>query len=497
MEGLEVRLFMHSGPEGVVYPVGTMVPWLTPAITPAGTTPTPTPTTPTPTVPTPTPTTPTPTTPTPTGTTVGTVAGLTLVNATTDADVGALANGATIDFASGATFNVRADVNAGAAPVGSVQFLLDGAVIRTESTTPFSIAGDTAGDYAPWTVANGNHTLTALPFAGANATGDVGSPLTVSITVANAPTTPSGFTKLTYVTKASNPQGRAEALTATNNGRLYVFGGFGKDPATGKDTGPVARTDYYNPATNAWTRVADLPQLITHAGVAEDASSVYFVAGYVGTGKGYNQVFGSNKVWRYDFASDTYTALPNLPQQLAGGGAALIGRKLHYFGGYQLAGRSDTTIHLVLDLDNPSAGWKSAAAMVNTRSHMGVTVVDGKIYAIGGQTGYDDNLTTHNNVQVYDPAADAWTMKTGMPTAVSHIHSATFLFGDRIFVMGGESAHENPVRTVYAYNWATDKWDTLTLLPAARFSGVATAINGKIYFTTGGLTTTTWEVSPG
>jgi N-acetylneuraminic acid mutarotase len=497
VEGLESRVLMHGGPEGAVYPLGTSVPWLTAPITPAGI-PTPIPT-PTPT-PTPDPT-PTPT-PTPTGTTVGTVAGLTLVNAATDADVGPLATGATVDFAGGATFSVRADVAAGAAPVGSVQFLLDGQLIRTESSVPFSVAGDTAGDYAPWAVATGSHTLTALPFAGADATGDVGSPLTVTITVANAgatptPTpTPTAFTQLSYATKAANPQGRAEALTATWNNRLYVFGGFGKNPATGKETGPVARSDYYDPANNAWTQVRDLPQLITHAGVAEDANSVYFVAGYVGTGTGYNQVFGSNKVWRYDFAANAYTALPNLPRALSGGGAALLGRKLHYFGGYELAGRGDSTVHLVLDLDNPTAGWQTAAAMVNTRSHMGVAVVGGQIYAIGGQTGYDANLTTRNTVQVYDPATDAWSTKAGMPSPVSHIHSATFVMGDRILVMGGESAHESPARTVYAYTPATNAWQSLTLLPAARFSGVATAINGKIYFTTGGLQTTTWEVTP-
>ena len=51
--------------------------------------------------------------------------------------------------------------------VGSVRFALDGnANFQTESVAPYALAGDTAGDYNPWTPALGAHTLTATPFTG-------------------------------------------------------------------------------------------------------------------------------------------------------------------------------------------------------------------------------------------------------------------------------------------------------------------------------------------
>jgi N-acetylneuraminic acid mutarotase len=68
--------------------------------------------------------------------------------------------------------------------------------------------------------------------------------------------------------------------------------------------------------------------------------------------------------------------------------------------------------------------------------------------------------------------------------------------GGRIVVAGGESSHNAPVADVFAYDPAQDKWTTLTSLPAARFSGVADAIGGKIYFTTGSSQRTTYLGTP-
>jgi N-acetylneuraminic acid mutarotase len=301
-----------------------------------------------------------------------------------------------------------------------------------------------------------------------------------------------GFTNLTYTTKTSGLFPTAESLTAKFDSRMYVFGGFSGSK------GPVTASEFYDTADNTWHAITKLPQPITHAGMAQDDQNAYFIGGYVGKGDGtgYAQTFGSNKVWSYNFATDSYSSLPNLPKQLAGGGAALIDGKLHYFGGYNLD-RTDTTIHLVLDLNNLGANWKTAAPMPHARSHLGSVVFGGKIYAIAGQIGNDENLVTKNYVEVFDPATGAWSAKTSMPQAISHMASASFVMDDRIIIMGGETAHNVPTRAVYAYTPATNSWQTLTSLPAARFSGVANTFGGKIYFAQGGGSqATTWLATP-
>ena len=83
-----------------------------------------------------------------------------------------------------------------------------------------------------------------------------------------------------------------------------------------------------------------------------------------------------------------------------------------------------------------------------------------------------------------------------MPKAVSHISSSTFVFGNRVIVAGGESAHARPVADVFAFDPAANSWTTLTSLPAPRFSGVAAVIGDKIYFTGGSSQTTSWLGTP-
>jgi N-acetylneuraminic acid mutarotase len=293
-------------------------------------------------------------------------------------------------------------------------------------------------------------------------------------------------TTINWTTRAPNPIIRAEALRAVVDNKLYVFGGFSGD------LGPVTRSDVYDPIGDTWTRIADLPKRITHVGVAVDGHDIYFAGGYVGIGAtGYNQTFGTTDVWKYNTDSNTFTAMPAMPKAMAGGGAVVINRVLHYFGGDNLS-RNDDGSHFALNLDDRS-GWKTLASMPNPRSHMGYVAVGGKIYTIAGQHGNDAGLTTQKQTDVYDPATDGWTRLADTPLAVSHIASATVALGNYIVILGGETANGVATKQVNAYNISTNTWTTLSSLPATRFSGVAGVIDNAIYFTTGSSQTTTWK----
>jgi N-acetylneuraminic acid mutarotase len=219
---------------------------------------------------------------------------------------------------------------------------------------------------------------------------------------------------------------------------------------------------------------------------------VYLAGGYIGTGPGFQQQFGTDEAWRYNVDANAWTPVTKLPAALAGGGLVALGNQLHYFGGND-SGRNDVAVHYVLDLDNPLA-WTSAAALPSGRSHLGYAALGGKIYAIAGQFGNDHALNTQTFVHVWDPASPGvWTQLVGIPAATSHIASSTFVFGNRIIVAGGEHDHEDSTADVYAFDTLSGTWSTLTSLPAARFSGAARAIEGVFYFTTGSSQTTTYR----
>ena len=66
------------------------------------------------------------------------------------------------------SWSVRADPSSG---VSSVTFKLDGTLIRTENSIPYTVNGDNNGAYNQWAPTAGNHTLVATPYTKAGATG--------------------------------------------------------------------------------------------------------------------------------------------------------------------------------------------------------------------------------------------------------------------------------------------------------------------------------------
>ena len=322
------------------------------------------------------------------------------------------------------------------------------------------------------------------------------TPFPVSVT-APTPTptptpaaTPNNFTKVAWTAKKPGPVARSEAFRATVGGKLYVFGGFDAK------TGPMNRADAYDSAADSWTRLADLPEQLTHVGVAVDGTKVWIVGGYVGKGNNtFGQTFGTKHVWVYDTVANTYAAGPALPAALAAGGAAIVGRTLHYFGGMNLD-RTDTAAHLTLNLDKPSAGWATAAAMPLGVNHAGAVALDGKVYAVGGQTGNDDAMTPQAVVQMYDPATNAWTAVAPLPAARSSLVASAFVMNGRLLVVGGESRHGVAAADCFAYTPAVNAWVRLTSLPTAQLNAAADVINGKLYVTSGGNTDLTYQGTP-
>ena len=66
------------------------------------------------------------------------------------------------------------------------------------------------------------------------------------------------------------------------------------------------------------------------------------------------------EVWKYDIASDAWTAGPPLPERRAGGGLAIVKRQLHYFGGYKEDRDTNSADHWSLCLTGANSGMREA-----------------------------------------------------------------------------------------------------------------------------------------
>ena len=67
------------------------------------------------------------------------------------------------------------------------------------------------------------------------------------------------------------------------------------------------------------------------------------------------------------------------------------------------------------------------------RAYLTSSVVDGKIYCIGGI----NNSTVLSTVQAYDPVTDTWETKANMPTATYELTSS--VVNGKIYCIGGKS----------------------------------------------------------
>ncbi len=116
----------------------------------------------------------------------GEITSLVLIDAGTNQPIGQLTDGDTVDLAKvGGNLNLRADVEG---QVGSVRFSLDKKEnFRTESTAPFSLAGDSKGNYGNWTPKPGKHRIVATPFSQPGGRGEKGTPLSVEFRVMGKP----------------------------------------------------------------------------------------------------------------------------------------------------------------------------------------------------------------------------------------------------------------------------------------------------------------------
>jgi len=124
--------------------------------------------------------------------------------------------------------------------------------------------------------------------------------------------------------------------------------------------------------------------------------------------------------------------------------------------------------------------WTTKEPMPTARGRLGVAVVNGNIYAIGGLNN-DTQLAVNEE---YNPVTDTWTTKTPMPTARSGF--AIAVYQNKIYCIGGTIGDSDNLVSGFTgatevYNPATDTWATEMPMPTPRADLCASVVNGTIY----------------
>ena len=160
-------------------------------------------------------------------------------------------------------------------------------------------------------------------------------------------------------------------------------------------------------------------------------------------------------------------------------------------------GLNGTTSQNTAQLYSPSAGTWTAAANLNAarHGHTATLLVDGRVLVTGGLNG----TTTLNTAALYNPASGtgSWVAAAGiLPSALKN-HAAALLtttnnqLSNKVLVFGGNSGSAT-VSGVYLFDPAQNAFSTQTSLPSAREGHTVTVLaNGNLLVTGGKSGTTT------
>lgn len=267
-----------------------------------------------------------------------------------------------------------------------------------------------------------------------------------------------------WVPKSDMPQSGVRMGSCAIRGKLYVLG-------TGWATqSQVTRADEYDPATDSWRQLADMPTSRGWVTAAAAKNKCYVMGGYHG---------GPSlaTVEEYDPKTDKWRARAPLPKGRVSATAVSFQNKIYVFGGSE-AVSWDGAPYAPVDIYDPESNqWSTGADMPTPRQAMGVAVVDGWIYTVGGS---DDTDRSWNTVERYNPAQDKWETRASLPVE-RHFISAVAL-GDKLFAMGGMvDSGDSTSPFVYRYDPQTDKWLKRADMINSRYGRTSQVLNGQIY----------------
>src|SRR5207249_2193257 len=217
-----------------------------------------------------------------------------------------------------------------------------------------------------------------------------------------------------------------------------------------------------------FTEIATVGANVTtyqNTGLAFNTSYTYRVRAYNGAGpSAYSNTATATtppcNCW------STRTSMPTPRSSLAAG---VVNGTLYAVGGNYTTGPVEA-------YDPITDMWRTKAPLPTWRYGLGVGIVNGILYAVGGYSG-----GAVGTLEAYDPVTDTWTTKASMPTARCDL--AAGVVNGILYAVGGSSPAPTgtALATLEAYDPATDTWTTKPSMPTARTALAAGVFNGILY----------------
>ncbi|XP_051893729.1 kelch-like ECH-associated protein 1A [Pristis pectinata] len=248
------------------------------------------------------------------------------------------------------------------------------------------------------------------------------------------------------------------------NKLIYVAGGYWHRS--------VPNMEAFSPRTGQWLKLADMP-------VPRSGTGTCVVLGLFYTIGGRNNSQGENVDMN---TLDCYNPLTNKWTQRAPMSVPRNRVGVGVIDGviYAVGGSYGSLHHQSAEKYDPETNeWKDIAPMGTRRIGAGVAVWNGLLYVVGG---FDGNNRL-DSVECYCPERDEWSSVTPMGSVRSGAGVVTL--GNYIYVAGGYDGREQ-ISSVERYCIEDDRWECVASMKHSRSAMGITAFQGKIY-TLGGF----------
>ena len=173
-----------------------------------------------------------------------------------------------------------------------------------------------------------------------------------------------------------------------------------------------------------------------------------------------------------------------VPTERMGLSSSVINDKIYVLGGMPTGTDWGDPASPILEVyDQVNNTWDTTKAPMQIgRNSFSCNTVSGKIYVFGGQS--HAGTINISSVEEYDPLTDNWTFKTPMPDVRAGLTSC--VVNDKIYIIGGwKYSSPGPFyhfREVWEYDPANDTWDpNNALMPTEREYLTSSVVDGKIY----------------
>jgi N-acetylneuraminic acid mutarotase len=148
-------------------------------------------------------------------------------------------------------------------------------------------------------------------------------------------------------------------------------------------------------------------------------------------------------------------------------GVEVLNGKIYFVGDYNDTGKNNT----IERYDPETNLWETLSSANEARAGVASTVLDGKIYAIGG--------IGLSSVEVYDPDLDSWTFATPLPRVVAR--GAAVTFENKIYLFGGHNENGTDLNQVLVFDNSNNQWSQVSTMPSALTSFKAITFNERIW----------------